>query len=156
MEIFNTISKKAELLKSRPGKKLNLFVCGLTVYDFSHIGHARTYIAFDVIVRYLRAKKFDVLYLQNVTDIDDKIIKRAAETQTSPKELAKRFEQEYLKDMKALHVVSVQKYARATDYIVEIIGQVQRLLEKDHAYVIPDDGVYYDISSFKEYGKLSG
>ena len=156
MEIFNTISKKAELLKSRPGKKLNLFVCGPTVYDFSHIGHARTYIAFDVIVRYLKAAKFDVFYLQNITDIDDKIIKRAAETQVSPKELAGRFEKEYLQDMKALRVLSVNKYARATDYIPEIISQVHRLLEKEYAYVIPDDGIYYDISAFKEYGKLSG
>ena len=139
MEIFNTISKKAELLKSRPGKKLNLFVCGPAVYDFSHIGHARTYIAFDVIVRYLKAIKFDVFYLQNITDIDDKIIKRAAETQVSPKELAGRFEKEYLQDMKALRVLSVNKYARATDYIPEIISQVHRLLEKEYAYVIPDD-----------------
>jgi cysteinyl-tRNA synthetase len=159
MKIFNTISKKKEILKSlgsARGKKLKLFVCGPTVYDFSHIGHARTYIAFDVIVRYLKAMKFDVFYLQNITDIDDKIIKRAAETQVSPKELAVRFEREYLQDMKALRVVSVNKYARATDYILEIISQVKRLLEKDHAYVVPDDGIYYDISLFKEYGKLSG
>ena len=156
MKIFNTISKKKEILKPRALKKLNVFVCGPTVYDFSHIGHARTYIAFDVIVRYLRAKKFDVFYLQNITDIDDKIIKRAAETQTSPKTLAKRFEQEYLRDMKALRILSVNKYARATDYIPDIISQVQRLLQKDYAYVIPEDGIYYDISAFKEYGKLSG
>jgi cysteinyl-tRNA synthetase len=159
MKIFNTISKKKEILKpfgSARDKKLKLFVCGPTVYDFSHIGHARTYIAFDVIVRYLKAIKFDVFYLQNITDIDDKIIKRAAETQTSPKELAGRFEKEYLQDMKALRVLSVNKYARATDYIPEIVSQVHRLLEKEHAYVVADDGIYYDISSFKEYGKLSG
>src|SRR3989338_5409336 len=158
-KVFNTISKKKELLKpfgKTQGKKLKLFVCGPTVYDFSHIGHARTYIAFDVIVRYLKAVKFVVFYLQNITDIDDKIIKRAAETQVSPKELANRFEKEYLQDMKALRVLSGNKYARATDYIPEIISQVHRLLEKEYAYVIPDDGIYYDISAFKEYGKLSG
>ncbi len=159
IELYSTLSRKKEMLKSLGSardKKLKLFVCGPTVYDFSHIGHARTYIAFDVIVRYLKAIKFDVFYLQNITDIDDKIIKRAAETQVSPKELAGRFEKEYLQDMKALRVLSVNKYARATDYISEIISQVHRLLEKEHAYVIPDDGIYYDISSFKEYGKLSG
>ncbi len=156
MKIFNTLSRKKEIVKPRSGKKINLFVCGPTVYDFSHIGHARTYIAFDVIARFLKAKKFDVFYLQNITDIDDKIIKRAAETQTSPKALAKRFEQEYVKDMKALLVLSVSKYARATDYIPEITSQVQRLLQKDYAYVIPEDGIYYDISRFKGYGKLSG
>lgn len=159
MEIFNTLSKKKEVVKPfgrAQGKKLKLFVCGPTVYDFSHIGHARTYIAFDVIVRFLKTKKFDVFYLQNITDIDDKIIKRAAETQESWHALASRFEKEYLKDMKALRVLSVNKYARATDYIPEIISQVARLLEKEHAYVIPDDGIYYDISTFKEYGKLSG
>jgi cysteinyl-tRNA synthetase len=156
ISLYNTCSRKKEPLKARKGKKINLFVCGPTVYDFSHIGHARTYIAFDVIVRYLKATKYNVFYLQNITDIDDKIIKRAAETQVSPKELAGRFEKEYLQDMKALRVLSVNKYARATDYISEIISQVHRLLEKEHAYVIPDDGIYYDISSFKEYGKLSG
>ncbi len=162
LKIFNTLTGKKEILKpfgpstSLRANKINLFVCGPTVYDFSHIGHARTYIAFDVIVRYLKAMKFNVFYLQNITDIDDKIIKRAAETQVSPKELAGRFEKEYLQDMKALRVLSVNKYARATDYIPEIVSQAHRLLEKGHAYVIPDDGIYYDIFSFKEYGKLSG
>ncbi len=156
MEIFNTVSKRKEVLQPRASKKLNVFVCGPTVYDFSHIGHARTYIAFDVIVRYLKAMKFNVFYLQNITDIDDKIIKRAAETQVSPHVLASRFEKEYVQDMKTLRVLSVDKYARATDHIPEIISQTKRLLEKEHAYVIPDDGIYYDISSFKEYGKLSG
>src|SRR3989338_6500954 len=159
MEIFNTISKKKEILKPfgrTQDKKLKFFVCGPTVYDFSHIGHARTYIAFDVIVRYLKATKLDVFYLQNITDIDDKIIKRAAETQVSPKELASRFEKEYLQDMKVLRVLSVNKYARATDYVPEIISQVHRLLEKGHAYVVADDGIYYDISAFKEHGTLSG
>lgn len=163
LKLYNTISKKKEILRffgspsrSLRANKINLFVCGPTVYDFSHIGHARTYIAFDVIVRYLKAKKFDVFYLQNITDIDDKIIKRAAETQESWQALASRFEKEYVKDMKALRVLSVSKYARATDYIPEIISQVTRLLEKEYAYVIPEDGIYYDISTFKEYGKLSG
>lgn len=136
------------------GKKLKFFVCGPTVYDFSHLGHARTYIAFDMIVKYLRQQGYKVFYLQNITDIDDKIIVRAAEKKITPSALAKEFEKEYLKDMKALGVKSITKYARATGYIKEIISQVERLLKKGFAYHA-DDGIYYDISKFKNYGKLS-
>ena len=107
-----------------------------------------------MIVKYLRQKGYDVFYLQNITDIDDKIINRAKEKGISPKELAEEFENEYLKDMKSLSVDSINKYARATEYIKEIISQVERLLEKGYAYHLKD-GIYYDISKFEEYGKLS-
>lgn len=156
MRIYNTLSRKKELLRPRSGKTFNIFVCGPTVYDFSHIGHARTYIAFDMIVKYLRYAGFDVWYLQNVTDVEDKIIQRAHELGQDPGILARRFEREYLKDAKSLGITSVTKYARATDHIPEIIEQVKRLLKKGYAYEIPDDGIYFDISKFKEYGKLSG
>ena len=155
MRIYNTLSRKKEILKPMAHKKLKLFVCGPTVYDFSHIGHARTYIAFDMAAKYLRQKGYDVFYLQNVTDVDDKIIKRAQELNEDSKGLARRFEKEYLADMKALLVTSVTKYARATDHIPEIIDQVKRLLKKGYAYEIPNDGIYFDISKFKGYGKLS-
>ncbi len=154
LKLYNTLSRKKEIFRSKKAKKINMFVCGPTVYDFSHIGHARTYIVFDVITKYLREKKFDVFYLQNVTDIDDKIIKRAKERKISPQKLARDFEKEYLKDMKSLKIDSVTKYARATDHIKEIISQVKRLLKKGYAYQIKD-GIYYDISKFKDYGKLS-
>ena len=154
LKLYNTLSRKKEVFKPLKGKKVNIFVCGPTVYDFSHIGHARTYIAFDVIVKYLREKGYDVFYLQNITDIDDKIIKRAKEKKVSWKILARKFEREYLKDMKDLKIDSVTEYARATDYIKEIISQVKRLEEKGLAYKI-GDGIYYDISRFKNYGKLS-
>lgn len=156
MEIYNTLSKKKEILKPRKPRKVNLFVCGVTTYDFSHIGHARTYIAFDMIAKYLHQKGLGVLYLQNVTDVDDKIIKRAQELNEDPKKLARRFEKEYMANMKALGVTAPAKYARATDYIPEIIDQVKRLLKKGYAYEIPEDGIYFDISKFKDYGKLSG
>jgi len=156
IKAYNTLSKKKELLKPRQAKKLKLFVCGVTTYDFSHIGHARTYIAFDMIAKYLRQKGLDVFYLQNVTDVDDKIIKRAQELNEDPKKLARRFEKEYLADMKTLGVTSPTKYARATDYIPEIVDQVKRLLKKGYAYEISGDGIYFDISKFKDYGKLSG
>jgi cysteinyl-tRNA synthetase len=159
LKIYNTLSGKKDLVKpgpaGRPGKKINLFVCGPTVYDFAHIGHARTYIIFDAFVKYLRHIGFDVFYLQNITDLDDKIIGRAREKDVSPKDLARAFEKEYLKDMKLLSVDSVSKYARATDYIKQIISQVKRLEEKGFAYKL-EDGIYFDISKFKNYGKLSG
>ncbi|MEI7424509.1 MAG: cysteine--tRNA ligase [Candidatus Staskawiczbacteria bacterium] len=156
LQIFNTLSDKKDEFKPIKGKKVNIFVCGPTVYDYSHIGHAKNYIAFDAFVKYLRAQKFNVFYLQNITDIDDKIIARARERGVPPKDLAIAFEKEYLKDMKALGVNSVSKYARATSYIKEIINQVQRLQAKDFAYKIEGDGIYFNIGKFENYGKLSG
>ena len=156
MKIFSTLSQKKETINPIKNKKINLFVCGPTVYDYSHIGHARNYIAFDCFVKYLRSKKINVFYLQNITDIDDKIIARARERGVTPKDLAIAFEKEYLKDMKRIGVNSVSKYARATAHIKEIITQVKKLQEKGFAYTIDGDGIYYDISKFKNYGKLSG
>ncbi len=155
LKIYNTLTKKKQTFKPKKKKKINLFVCGPTIYDFSHIGHARTYISFDVIVKYLREKGYKVFYLQNITDLDDKIIKRAKERKISWKKLIARFGKEYEKDMKDLKVDSVSRYAKATDYIKEIISQVKRLKKKGFAYQIKD-GIYYDIAKFKEYGKLSG
>ena len=154
LKIYNTLSGKKETVIPKSGKTVQLFVCGPTVYDYAHLGHARTYIAFDVIAKYLKEKWFDVFYLQNITNIDDKIIQRAKEKNTSPEKLANTFEKEYLKDMKSLRVDSVTKYARATDYLKEIINQIKTLKDKGFAYQIAD-GVYYDISKFKNYGKLS-
>lgn len=154
LKLYNTLSRKKEIFRPRNRGRVNFFVCGPTVYDYSHIGHARTYIAFDVIAKYLKSKKYNVFYLQNITDIDDKIIKRAEEKATTPKKIAGYFEKEYLKDVKSLLINSVKEYARATDHIKEIIGQTKKLLKKGFAYQI-EDGIYYDISKFKNYGKLS-
>ena len=155
IKIYNSLSRKKEVIKPLKGKKINLFVCGPTVYDYSHIGHARTYIIFDCFVKYLKHLGFKVFYLQNITDIDDKIILRAKEKGVSPKILAEVFTKEHLKDMTKMGITSVSKYAKATNYIKEIISQIQRLLDKGYAYQL-NDGVYYDISKFKDYGKLSG
>ena len=154
LKVYNTLSRKKEIFKPRRGKLVELFVCGITPYDAAHLGHARTYLAFDMVVKYLKEKGYDVFYLQNVTDIDDKIIQRAKEKKTTPERLARKYEKEYLKDMKALKINSVTKYARATDYIKEIISQIEKLLKRGFAYKIKD-GVYYDIKKFKDYGKLS-
>jgi len=154
LELYNSLSQKKEFFKPLKDKKVNLFVCGPTTYDFSHLGHARTYVVFDMICKYLRQKGYDVFYLQNITDVDDKIIGRAKEKKIFWKDLSRKFEREYLRDMKTLNINSVTKYARATAHIKEIISQVNRLLEKGFAYQIKD-GIYFDISKFKDYGKLS-
>lgn len=154
LKIYNTLSEKTEALKPSDDKKINLFICGPTVYDYSHLGHARTYLAFDMFANYLKHSGFDVFYLQNITDIDDKIIARAKEKNMSWRELSRNFEKEYFNDVKALKISSVSKYARATSHIKEIISQVERLLKKGYAYQT-DDGIYYDTAKFKGYGKLS-
>lgn len=153
MFIYSTLTgKKEELQKTKKG--LNLFVCGPTVYDFSHLGHARTYIAFDEIVRIMRALGYRIFYLQNITDIDDKIIDRAEAEGTNAQKLARRFEKEYLRDMKALGVRSVNKYARASAHIKEIVSQIARLMEKGFAYRTKN-GVYFEVKKLGDYGKLS-
>src|SRR5208283_2858923 len=134
MQLYNTLSRKKETLPDQ--KKIRLFVCGPTVYDYAHIGHARTYIFFDFFAKYLRSQGYDVDYLQNITDIDDRIIKRAAENDEKPEQLAKKFTEAYFKDMEALGVDAVTHYAPATDFITQIVAQVERLIEKGFAYKI--------------------
>ncbi len=157
MDIFltNTLGHKKEKFEPIKDKKVNLFVCGPTVYDYPHIGNAKTYTQFDLIVRFLRYSGFDVFYLQNITDIDDKILNRAKELNVDWKEITEKYEKIYAENMKQLNNTSVSKYARATDYIDQIVQQVKTLMEKGFAYKI-DDGIYFEISKFPEYGKLSG
>lgn len=155
MRLYNTLTKSIEEFTPMKDKKVNFFVCGPTVYDFAHIGNAKTYTQFDFIVRYLRYRSYDVLYLQNITNIDDKIIIRSKEQGISWDELAKEYEEKYYEDMKALHNTSVTKYARATDYIPQIVKQVKTLLGKGYAYKT-SDGIYFDISKVPDYGQLSG
>ena len=136
MDIYltNTLTKKKEKFVPINDKKVNLFVCGPTVYDHSHLGHAKTYTQFDFLVRFLRYVGYDVFYLQNITDIDDKIIARAKESGTDWKDLTQKFEKLYIEDMQKLGNSSVTKYARATDYIDQIVKQVKTLMEKGFAY----------------------
>ena len=155
LKVYNTLGRKKEEFKPISAGKVNMFVCGPTVYDAPHLGHAKTYIQFDFIARYLRKKGFEVFYLQNITDIDDKIINKAAEAKTTPEKLARKFEDIYKQGMIDLHITSVTEYARATDHINEIVSQVKTLLDKGFAYKIKD-GVYYELKKFPDYGKLSG
>jgi len=155
IKIYNTLTRKKGVFRPLYNKNVKIFVCGITNYDHAHIGHAKTYIQFDIIVKYLRYRKFKVFYLQNITDIDDKILKRAKEVKKLPIELAHEYEKSFYEDMKSLKVDSVNKYARATDNIIEIVSQVLRLIKLGYAYKI-SDGYYFDLSKFKDYGKLSG
>ncbi|MBI2669601.1 MAG: cysteine--tRNA ligase [Candidatus Yanofskybacteria bacterium] len=155
MQIYNTLARQKEEFLS-PGSKVRMFVCGPTVYDYSHIGHARTYVVFDVVAKYLRHRGYEVFYLQNITDIDDKIIERAKQKMINPADLALEYKEAYYEDMKSLGITAVSEYAPATQYIPEIVSQVKQLIEKGIAYLIEDDGYYFDLVKFPDYGKLSG
>ena len=156
VRLHNTMTKKVEAFVPRDGNKVQLFVCGPTVYDLSHLGHAKTYVQMDVLARVLKQNDYDLFYLQNITDIDDKIIQRALERKIDWQELRTKYQEEYIQDMTSLNNTSVTEYARATDYIDDIIGQVTTLVDKGHAYTIDGDGIYFEISTFPDYGKLSG
>jgi len=155
IKIYNTLTRKKEILKPKKRKKINFFACGVTVYNYIHIGHAKNYIQLDVIVKYLRHRGYNVFYLQNVTDIDDKIIQRAKEKKMDPLKLARDFENFYHEDEKKLGIDSVNAYARATDYIEQIVDQVKKLIKKGYVYKL-SDGYYFNIKKFKDYGKLAG
>jgi cysteinyl-tRNA synthetase len=132
-----------------------MFVCGPTVYDQSHVGHARTYLAYDIIARYLRTKGYSVFYLMNITDVDDKIISRANASGEDALVLAERFTKEFHRDMDALGITSVNLYAKASEHVPEIVDQISVLIQKGYAYQVDGD-VYFDVSKFPGYGKLSG
>ena len=155
MQVYNSLTKQKEEFLP-PSSKVRMFVCGPTVYDYIHIGNARTFVVFDVIAKYLRYRGYNLHYIQNITDIDDKIIKKAQETSQDWKEVSKKFEGIFLENMKSLKVDSVNEYPRATDHLPQIIKQVKTLIEKGNAYLIENDGWYFDLKTFPEYGKLSG
>jgi len=153
VKVFNTLSgRKEEFLPQ--GDEVKMYVCGVTPYDECHIGHAMSYIIFDVIRRYLRFRGYRVKYVQNITDIDDKIIDRASKLGISASELAQRFTERYFEDMDALNIGRVDIYPRATEEIPKIIEVIGGLIDKGHAY--PAEGsVYFRVKSIPDYGKLS-
>src|SRR5467141_1481019 len=156
IRVYNTLSRKKEEFVPLQANRVSMFVCGLTPQDETHMGHAKTYVAFDVVARFLRQKGFHVFYLQNVTDIEDRIIEKMQKTGREWKDIVKQYFGEYLEVMDALRCNSVDVYAFATDYIDDIIAQIQGLIEKGHAYVAEDGSVYYDTTTFSGWGKLSG
>lgn len=154
MKVYSTLTRSKENLETINDNRINLFVCGPTVYDDAHIGHGRTYISFDTIKRYLEHKGYSVFYIQNITDVDDKIIKRAKEINQPASDIARKFEKRYIEDMHKLNVNSVNLFARATDHMYEIINQIERLIDLGYGYET-EDGVYFEIDKFKDFGKLS-
>ena len=155
MKVFNTMSRRKEDFVPIHEGKVGIYACGPTVYDYFHIGNARPFVVFDVLRRYLEYTGYDVTFVQNFTDIDDKMIARANEEGITVKELGDRFIEEYFKDATALGVRPATVHPRATEHIKEIIDIVQKLIDKGIAYQVGSD-VYYDTSKFSGYGKLSG
>lgn len=153
--VYNTFGRKKELFVPVEPGRVRMYVCGPTVYDSSHIGHARSVVVFDVIARYFKSQGFEVIYVRNFTDIDDKIIRRANELGVDPESLAGKFIHEFYEDMDALNVERAGFEPKATDHIPGIINVIQRLLEKGYAYRTNGD-VFFSVDSFQAYGKLSG
>ena len=154
MEVKDTLSSAMKTVETREGKRMNMFVCGPTVQDKPHMGHARTYVFYDVLARYLRYKGIRLFYLMNITDIEDHIITKMQETGRSWEDITTSYSSEFFEIMRRLKNNSVNYYAFATDYIKEIIEQISKLIEKGYAYKI-SDGIYFRVRKFKDYGNLS-
>ncbi|MDD3225333.1 MAG: cysteine--tRNA ligase [Clostridium sp.] len=155
MKIYNTMSQKKEEFVPITKGEVKMYVCGPTVYNFFHIGNARTFIIFDTVRRYFEYRGYKVRYIQNFTDIDDKMIKKANEENISIKQLGDKYIDEYYKDADGLNIERATANPRATEYMDDIIDFVKKLIERGYAYEIDGD-VYFNTESFKDYGKLSG
>ncbi len=155
IRIYNTLSKRKEPFEPIEAGKVRMYVCGPTVYDSCHLGHARSAVVFDVIARYFKAMGFDLIYVRNFTDIDDKIINRANQLGVDSRALAEKFIGEFHEDMDALNVERPTIEPKATDHIDPIIRLIEKLIEKGIAYLVDGD-VFYSVDQFEEYGKLSG
>jgi len=153
MKVFNTLSRQKEAFLPQ-GEVVTMYVCGVTTYDDCHIGHAMSYVLFDVIRRYLEFKGYRLKYVQNFTDVDDKIIKRAWEMGVSPRELADKYIAHYFRDMDALNIKRADIYPRVTEEIATIVEIIQGLIDKGCAYEAEGD-VYFRVKKFQGYGKLS-
>ncbi|HZD59379.1 MAG TPA: cysteine--tRNA ligase [Anaerolineae bacterium] len=154
IKVYNTLDRKKEEFTTRNPGKVSMYVCGPTVYNYIHIGNARTYLSFDMLYRYLRYRGYDVTYIRNLTDVDDKIINRAKEENTSPEEIAERYTREFWEDAKNMGLAEPTAQPKATGHIKEMIDIIEALVEKGLAYVIDGD-VYFEITKFDEYGKLA-
>lgn len=154
MKLYNTLSKTKETLKTLKEKEIKIYVCGITPYDTTHLGHAFTYISFDALIRFLKYKGHSVNYVQNVTDIDDDVLRKAREEKRDWIELGKFWTDKFLSDLKFLNILYPTHYVKATDSIEKIIEIVKELILKGFAYE-KEGNVYFEVSKFKDYGKLS-
>jgi len=155
LQIYNSLTKSKSAFESIVPKKINMYVCGMTVYDLCHIGHARVMTVFDMIARYFRYLGYDVNYVRNITDVDDKIIARANENKEPYDQLTARFINEMLADTEALNILPPKVEPRATHYISHMISLIEKLLENQYAYIASNGDVYYDVHRFKKYGELA-
>ena len=155
LKLYNTATRKKEIFQPLEEGRVGIYVCGVTVYDLCHIGHARSAIVFDVLVRYMRAKGFDVTYVRNFTDVDDKIIARANELGKETGALAQEFIDAFYEDMGRLEVLDADVEPRATRHIDGMIEMITALLDRGYAYVAGND-VYFSVEKFNDYGTLSG
>ena len=156
LTIFNSAHKQKEVFQPIEAGKIKLYVCGMTVYDYCHLGHARVLVSFDVIVRYLRVSGWDVTYVRNITDVDDKIIQRAQDNGESIGQLTTRFIQAMHEDAEALNVLPPDQEPKATEAMAEIIQMITTLIDKGFAYVGGNGDVFFEVSQFAAYGRLSG
>lgn len=155
LQIYNSLTRQKEVFQPIEPGKVRMYVCGMTVYDYCHVGHARAMVVFDVVTRWLRAKGYDVTYVRNITDIDDKIIRRAQENGEDFHELTARFIRAMHEDLAALGILPPTHEPRATDAMVDMIALIQILIDKGYAYVGASGDVYYDVSRFERYGQLA-
>ena len=155
IRIYNTLSQQKEEFKPIEPGKVRMYVCGMTVYDYCHLGHARVLVAFDVITRYLRHSGYDVHYVRNITDIDDKILRRADENGEVYSDLTKRMIKAMHEDEAKLGVLSPTEEPCATDYINDIVAMIHKLVSSGHAYAAGNGDVYFSVESYSDYGKLS-
>ena len=153
MQLYNTQTGRVERFTPREGP-VGIYVCGVTPYDTTHVGHAFTFLVFDVLIRHLRGQGLDVTYVQNVTDIDDDILRKAKEVGVAWDELARRETEKFLQDMRDLNVLMPDHYVRATDHVPEMLALIERLLANGHAYEA-DGSVYFSVASDPDFGKLS-
>ncbi|TQF71938.1 cysteine--tRNA ligase [Pseudoalteromonas luteoviolacea] len=155
LQIYDTLTRQKSPFKPLVEGKVGMYVCGITIYDFCHVGHARTYVSFDVINRYFRHLGYDVTYVRNITDVDDKIIKRAAENKEEINDLTVRMTKAMHEDFDALNILPADIEPTVTGHMDEIIEMIERLITKGHAYVGDSGDVLFDVSTFKDYGQLS-
>ncbi|XP_010414173.1 PREDICTED: cysteine--tRNA ligase, chloroplastic/mitochondrial-like isoform X2 [Camelina sativa] len=153
--LHNTMSRKKELFKPKVDGKVGMYVCGVTAYDLSHIGHARVYVTFDVLLRYLKHLGYEVSYVRNFTDVDDKIIARANELGEDPISLSRRFCEEFNRDMEQLQCLDPSVQPRVSDHIPQIIDLIKQILDNGYAYKVDGD-IYFSVDELPTYGKLSG
>lgn len=156
LHLYNTLTRQKEVFKPIQPNKVRMYVCGMTVYDYCHLGHARMMVVFDMVARWFKASGYDVTYVRNITDIDDKIIRRAADNAESIDALTGRFIEALHKDCVALGMMAPSYEPRATDFVPNMVAMVERLVAKGHAYAAQNGDVYYAVHTFPHYGQLSG